>query len=65
MKINQTEIAHKSGIHISHVSNILRGVRRPSWKYAKALAGATHTSPYLWMEGTPEEIRRVLLETNT
>ena len=60
MKLKQNQIAEKSGLHVSTISNILNGWRRPSWKNAKRLADATCTSPYLWLEGTPEDIRQAL-----
>lgn len=58
----QIEIANKAQISQQFVSKILSGVRRPSWPTAKKLAGATGTSPVLWLEGTPDEIRRAISE---
>lgn len=60
MKIKQTYIAQISGLHVSTISNIINGVRRPSWRSAKILAKATQTDPELWLEGSSEEIRAAL-----
>lgn len=62
MKINQTQIAEKSGLHVSTVSNILTGCRRPSWKNAKRLAEATNTDPVVWLEGSPDEIKNAIIK---
>jgi len=51
------EIAKKANVSQSAFSNILSTRRRPSWKVAKRLAETTCTSPELWLEGTPKEIR--------
>ena len=61
MKIKQTEIAEKSGLHVSTISNIFNGWRRPSWKNAKRLAEVTNTNPVIWIEGSPEEIKQAIL----
>jgi transcriptional regulator with XRE-family HTH domain len=61
MKIKQTELAEKSGLHVSTISNIFNGWRRPSWKNAKRLAEVTNTDPIIWIEGSPEEIKQAIL----
>lgn len=58
--IKITEIAEKANITQGALSNILSGRRRPSWSVAKRLAQVTNTTPYLWLEGAPDEIRSVL-----
>jgi transcriptional regulator with XRE-family HTH domain len=58
--ISQTEIIKRCGIHQSTLSNILTGRRRPSWSTAKRLAAATDTDPVLWLEGSPNEIKKAI-----
>jgi len=60
----QTQIVKSTGISHSMVSLILAGKKRPSWSNAKKLASATGTSPVLWMDGSPEEIRAALSNGN-
>ena len=56
----RTEIAKAAGTTPQCVSQILAGKRRPSWSMAKALASATNTTPELWLDGTPEQMRAAL-----
>ncbi|MBI5846229.1 MAG: helix-turn-helix transcriptional regulator [Deltaproteobacteria bacterium] len=56
------ELARQAGISHSHVSNILCGRKRPRYKIASYLAGATGTEIYIWMEGTPYDIRSAIEE---
>ncbi|MBU4185998.1 MAG: helix-turn-helix domain-containing protein [Proteobacteria bacterium] len=58
--IKITEIAEKANITQGALSNILSGRRRPSWTVAKRLAQVTYTTPYLWLEGMPDEIKSAL-----
>jgi len=58
----QKEIAAAAGVSIQAVSNILTGRRRPSWKTSKRLAAATNTTPELWLDGTPEEIKAAIFQ---
>ncbi len=58
--IKITEIAKRVNITQGALSNILSGRRRPSWTVAKRLAQVTNTTPYLWLEGTPDEIKSAL-----
>lgn len=60
MKITQTKIAAKAGITQQMVSTILSGKARPSWKTAKKLAAVTSTSPELWLDGKPDDIRATI-----
>ena len=60
MKTNITNTAIKIGISQGFLSNILTGRRRPGYKMAKKIGVATRTSPILWLEGTPDEIRHAL-----
>ena len=60
MKTTISEIASRTGISQGFLSNIICGRRKPHWKTAKKLAFATNTSPILWVEGSPEEIKRAL-----
>jgi transcriptional regulator with XRE-family HTH domain len=59
----QIEIAKSANISQPTISNILTGRRRPSWRVAKRLAEVTCTSPELWLEGSPEQIRKALSES--
>lgn len=60
MKPNQSEIAKKAKISAAMLSMILSGKKRPSWNTAKSLSMVTGTSPVLWMEGTPDQIREAV-----
>jgi len=63
--ITQAHIAKKLDISESFVSLLVNGVKRPSWKRAKQLAEIAGTSPILWLEGSPEEIKNALKEKAT
>lgn len=54
----QSQIAELAKVSPGAISNILNGRRRPSWTMAKRLAGATGTTPELWLDGSPDEIRQ-------
>lgn len=56
-KMTQAAVAREAGISEGFLSQILSGVRRPRWEKAKKLAKATETTPDLWLEGAPAEIR--------
>jgi transcriptional regulator with XRE-family HTH domain len=58
--MKQTDLAKKVGVSQTKISFIVNGVRRPSWPEARRLARATGTSPLLWLEGRPEQIKGVL-----
>ncbi len=60
MKINITKIAANVGLTQGALSNILAGRRRPHYKTAKKIASVTKTDPILWLEGSPEQLRRAL-----
>ena len=52
-----TIIRKRTGYSAAYISDILASkVRVDSWSTAKKLAAATGTMPYLWLEGTQEEI---------
>ena len=58
--MNQTELSEKINRSQQFVLALLRGVRRPSWLTAKALAAATDTAPVLWLEADPDELRQIV-----
>jgi transcriptional regulator with XRE-family HTH domain len=58
--LKQVELANATGMSEATISKILAGKRRPSWRVAKALAMATGTDPYLWMENNTDELKRVV-----
>lgn len=58
--MKQKDLAFKIKTSESYISQLLSGHRRPSWPIAKRLAHATNTTPYLWLEGSPNEIKEVL-----
>jgi len=53
----QKLIARSAGCTQQHLSQIINGKCRPSWQMAKRLAEVTETTPYLWLEGSPTEIK--------
>ena len=53
----QKKIASSAQISTPFLCEILKGTKRPSWKTAKRLARATGTTPSLWLEGSPMEIK--------
>ena len=57
---NQKQIAIDVGISESFLSQIIKNIRRPSWRTAKLLAKSTGTDPVLWLDGTTEQIREAL-----
>lgn len=59
-KLRTNQIAKRAGLSLSGLSNVLAGRRRPSWSTAKRLAAATDTSPVLWLEGSPNEIKEAI-----
>jgi transcriptional regulator with XRE-family HTH domain len=59
-KINYSKIAKQAGISRQFLCNILAQRKRPAWEKAKRLAEVTHTDPILWLEGTPDEIKRAI-----
>jgi transcriptional regulator with XRE-family HTH domain len=59
-KFSQTETAQKIGVNPSFISLCMNGHRRPSWRVAKQLAEATNTTPEIWLEGTPDQIRNAI-----
>ena len=59
-RIRQIDIVKRVGISGSYLSEILNGKRRPTWQMAKRLATGTGTTPELWLDGKPAEIRRAI-----
>ena len=56
----QKQIAEAAELSATMISLILSGNKRPSWSTAKRLAAATNTAPVLWLEGSPNEIKKAL-----
>lgn len=38
--LTQEEVAHRAGVHVTYLSGVERGVRNPSLKSIRAIAGA-------------------------
>ena len=62
-KINQSRIAEMAGVTPMCISYLLSGQRRPSWTLAKKLGKVTNTSPVLWLDGTPTQIKKRIRRT--
>jgi transcriptional regulator with XRE-family HTH domain len=60
-KIKQRDVARDLGLKESYLSEMLNGKRRPSWDVAKRCALKTQSSPLVWMEGTKDDIRNLLI----
>jgi transcriptional regulator with XRE-family HTH domain len=58
--IKQTNLAKMASISDGFLSQIISGVRRPSWRTAKKLAIATDTKPELWLEGDSKQIKETI-----
>jgi transcriptional regulator with XRE-family HTH domain len=58
----QLDICKQAAISSGFLSLLLSGDRRPSWPTAKRLAEVTGTEPALWLEGTPEALRQIVME---
>lgn len=56
----QTELSKIIGISQGYLSQIISKERTPSWRIAKKLAKAVNTSPLLWLEGSPAEMKAAL-----
>ena len=61
-----TKLARVAGCSVSFIAAVLRpgspNPRHPNAKRAKLLARATGTDPWVWLEGSPEEIRAAINE---
>jgi transcriptional regulator with XRE-family HTH domain len=58
----QTQIARKTGLSQAFISMIFNGKKKVTyWPTAKKLAKATNTNPILWVEGSSEYIKKVVL----
>ncbi len=54
----QTRIAAGAGVTAAYISMVWSGRERVnSWRTAKRLAAASCTTPEIWLEGEPSEIR--------
>jgi len=61
--IKQKEIAKKLSVTESYISQLVNVKKRPNWAFAKKIAGVTATDPILWLEGSPEEIKKALSDS--
>ncbi len=63
---NQKELSKRTGFSKGYISKVINGnTRIDSWSTAKTFAAATNTMPYLWLEGSPEEIQTGVSDNNT
>ena len=62
--MTQTELSKIVGISQGYLSQIISRERTPSWRIAKKLAEMVNTSPLLWLEGSPEQMRAALSNGN-
>jgi len=60
MKITYAYISSQTGVSLQYVQQCGKTRKRPNWKRAKQFAAVTGTTPELWLEGTPEQIRAAL-----
>ena len=56
----QRIIARKANISDGFLSMVLAGKRRPSWATAKRLAKVTNIDEKIWLDGTHQEIRKLI-----
>ena len=63
-KITQKTISKKVGCSEGFLSQILSGIRRPSWTMAKKLGMATGTDPIWWMDADLGKIREAIEREN-
>lgn len=57
--INQAYLAKSLKVSPAYINYLVNGVKRPNWKRAKQLSQLTGSTPELWLEGTPEEIKKI------
>lgn len=60
-KIKQKDVAKHFGVSTSFLSEVINKKRRPSWDMAKLFAAKTGCSPLVWMEGTTEDMKNLLI----
>jgi len=61
--LTKHQLAGIIGISASHLSNILSGRRRPTFKTAKKMCSVIDfTGPVFWLEATPSELRWAVRE---
>ena len=59
----QTKLAKEVGVTPQFIWLILDGRRRPRWPIAKKLAEViTDTTPELWLEGSPAEMKKAIIQ---
>ncbi|MBT3178044.1 MAG: helix-turn-helix transcriptional regulator [Desulfobacula sp.] len=63
-KLTQTFIAQQIGVSSAYVNYLVNCKKRPNWQTAKKLAEVTKTDPILWLEGTSDEIKQALSQSN-
>ncbi len=59
-KITNKKIAKHLGVSRPFITQMISCTKRPNWKRAKQLGELTNTSPILWLEGSPDEIKFAL-----
>lgn len=60
-RIKQKDLAKQLGLSASYICEVLNRKRRPSWDVAKKLARATGSSPVVWMEGSADDLKNLLM----
>ena len=58
--ITQIELAKALKVSPTYINYLVNTVKRPNWKRAKQLSKITGSTPELWLEGTPDEIKAAL-----
>lgn len=61
--ITQSYIAKRLGVSATFINRLVNGIKRPNWKRAKELSKLTGSTPELWLDGTPEQIKNFLNQT--
>lgn len=63
-RVTQEELAHKSGLDRTYISDIERGRRNPTirWLQDVAVALSTHPALFLLEEGDANALRKLLAE---
>lgn len=60
-RLTQKTIANMVNVTQPYINRLVTCKKRPSWKMAKKLSSAVPgTTPILWLEGTPDEIRAAI-----
>lgn len=61
--MKQKDLAKKLNVSDAYLSMLINRQRVPNWNMAKRIAEITDTTPYLWLEGSSDEIREALKST--